>query len=428
MRRQRPYRVLVLPGGSEIGLEIAAALGDAKEVRLLSGGTDVPNHAPFAFSCHLTLPSVFEPGWIEALNAAIDQHSVDFIYPAYDDVLLALAEHADEIRACIVTSPLETCRIARSKSKTYDVLREIVPTPRVFDDPEAVTEYPVFVKPDRGQGSGGARIAHDASELRSAVAAGSDLVMEYLPGPEYTVDCFSDRDAGLLFCGGRRRVQVRSGISVRSDRADESIFHDYARKIAARVEFHGAWFFQVREDAQGVPHVLEIAARIAGTMALHRVLGVNFPLLSLYEQERVPISILTNEMHIAIDRPLANRYRHDLTYDAVYLDLDDTLLRDGCVNTRVIRFVFQCVNNGTRLVLLTRHQSDLQETLRRHRLSECWDEIIHLQGNETKAQYIREPSAILIDDSFRERTTAAEQLGIATFDASMIELLLDERV
>src|SRR5205807_5316693 len=137
-----------------------------------------------------------------------------------------------------------------------------------------------------------ARLARDAEELRCALADGADLVLEHLPGPEYTIDCFSDRDAGLLFCGGRRRVRVRNGISVNSVLVDDPRFHALALQIASRLKLWGAWFFQVREATDGELRLLEVGPRIAGTMALHRVLGVNFPLLSIYEADRVPLTIL----------------------------------------------------------------------------------------------------------------------------------------
>ena len=61
--------------------------------------------------------------------------------------------------------------------------------------------------------------------------------------------------------------------------------------------------------------------------------------------------------------------------------------------------------------------------------SALWDEVIHIDDPAVeKADHIGEPDAILIDDSFRERRVARERLGIATFDSSMIELLMDERL
>ncbi len=424
------YGVLVFPGGTEIGLELRRALAELKEVRLAGAGSEQDRHGPFAYRHWRTVPSVGEQGWIDALNAVVDELAIDAIFPGHDDVLLALAEHADEIRAGIVTSPIETCRITRSKRATYELLADVVPVPHVFARAEEVGEFPVFAKPDRSQGSQGAVLVSDATGLTAALAGGSDLVMEYLPGRELTVDCFSDRERGVLFARARPRERTRAGISMATrTEPDSSRAGEHARAIGERLDLHGAWFFQLREDRHGEPRLLEVAPRVAGTSALHRVLGVNFPLLSLYEHLRMPVALAPNDIDVRLDRALVNRYAHDLAYRHVYVDLDDTLLVGDSVNTRLVAFVYQSVNAGRRVVLITRHAQNVGQTLERFRLSEVWDEVIHIDDPSVeKADHIAEPDAILIDDSFRERRVAHERLGIATFDSSMIELLMDERL
>ncbi len=425
-----PFGVLILPGGTEIGLELRRALGDLKEVELAGAGAPDDTHGPFAYRRWAQVPSVTTPGWVEALNGVIDELAIDFVFPAHDDVLLALAEQAARIRARIVTSPARTCRISRSKRATYQLLDGALPVPKVFPSPDEVTRFPVFAKPDRSQGSRGAVEVHDAAELERAVAAGSDLVMEFLPGAEFTVDCFSDRERGVLFARSRPRLRTRAGISMatRTVAADGTPLA-YANAIASRLKLHGAWFFQLREDADGRPRLLEVAPRIAGTSAMHRVTGINFALLSLYEQLREPLDVVTNPIEAELDRALVNRYRHDLRYSTVYVDLDDTLTVHGRVNTRLVALLYQALGDGHRLVLLTRHRFDVSETLKRFRLSELWDDVIHITDDrQSKSDFIGEPDAILIDDSFSERRAASERCGIATFDSSMIELLEDHRL
>jgi len=420
--------VLVFPGGTEIALEIWRALKDAKDVRLYSASIAVSNHAPYVFARHFTVPSVHEQNWIEELNRVIAGQSIDYVFPAHDDAVIALAENANRIDARIISSPVRTCRIARLKSRTYETLRDVVPVPRVFGDPGMIDRYPIFVKPDKGQGSQGVHIAYDRGQVdRLLLEDDGYLVTEYLPGEEITVDCFSDRDRGLLFCQGRQRTRTRSGISVHSITVHDKLFGEYARAISARIAFHGAWFFQLKKDREGIFKLLEVAPRIAGTMALHRVKGVNFALLSIYEQERIPLTILENSVDVEIDRALVNRYSHQVKYSAVYVDFDDTLILQDRVNTSLVAFLYQCINEGIRLVLLTKHAGDVKQSLRQYRLSDVFDDIIHLEQIASKADYIVEPDAILIDDSFSERKAVSETLGILTFDSSMIEMLIDER-
>ena len=426
---KKMYDVLVFPGGTEIGLEIQRALCQCKDIRLYSAGLDVSNHAPYVFARHFNVPSVHDPAWVDSLNQVILDQRIDYVFPAYDDVIVAVAQNAEKIRARVVSSPLQTCLITRSKSKTYHLLADTIPVPELYNDLEMIDQYPVFVKPDKSQGSRRTHIVRSKDGLSQLLGQNREcIVMEYLPGEEYTVDCFSDRDAGLLFCGGRQRIRTRNGISMDSRPVQDDVFVEYANAISKKLTFHGAWFFQLKKDRYGTHKLLEIAPRIAGTMAVHRVLGVNFALLSIYEQERIPIEILVNEIDVEIDRALVNRYRHQAKYSAVYVDLDDTLILNGIVNINLIRFLYQCINAEIRVVLLTKHMVDVDQTLENHRLTGVFDEVIHVEQSTSKLGYIRESDAILIDDSFSERKTASERLGILTFDCSMIEMLLDERV
>jgi carbamoyl-phosphate synthase large subunit len=423
-----PRNVLVFPGGTEIGLEVCRALSECKEVRLMSAGSPGSGHASYAYAEHFEIPAITEPGWLEALNEVIARHSVDYVIPTHEDVILALARARSEIAAHVVSSPLETCEICRSKTATYRHLRDVVRTPEVIDPADPGLHFPVFVKPDRGAGSAGARLARDRRHLAELFIERDDLiVLEHLPGEEFTIDCFSDRERGLLFSGGRKRVRTRSGISMDSYPVRDPDFEVMARAIAERLEFHGAWFFQAKFDGENRLVLLEVAPRVAGTSALHRCLGVNFPLLSIYEHDRLPITIMTNDIDVRIDRALVNRYQHDLEYDTVYVDLDDTLLVREHVNLNLVRFLYQCVNEGKRIVVLTRHAADPVQTLGRFRLGSLPDDVVHLTPGEHKSDHILAGPAIFIDDSFGERREVAEKRGIPTFDSSMIEMLFDER-
>ena len=132
-RERKPYRVLVLPGGTEIGLEVVASLGRLKEVELYSGSMDVPTHAPYAYTHSLFLPGVDEPGWRGALESLLSEHEIDFVIPAHDDAVIALAEVADSLPSRVIAPPLETCRIVRRKSLTYELLGDVLPVPGSTD-------------------------------------------------------------------------------------------------------------------------------------------------------------------------------------------------------------------------------------------------------------------------------------------------------
>ena len=208
----------------------------------------------------------------------------------------------------------------------------------------------------------------------------------------------------------------------------DSRFWEYAEKISKTIELHGAWFFQVKADQQGVLKVMEVAPRIGGTSALSRVRGVNLPLLSLYESERLPVRITPGDYSVEIDRALVNRYRHNIHYQTLYVDFDDTLVIRGMLNVELVKLLYQGINRGVRLVLLTRHNGDLTAQLRRWRVENLFDEVIHLGPAESKVDFIKDKDAVFIDDSFAERNAVHEKTRIVTLDPSMIDVLFEDHV
>jgi hypothetical protein len=423
--------VLIFPGGTEIGLEIWKSLKDVKDIALYSAGSDVSNHAPYVFKNHFIIPDIHNSNWIEFLNAYIIEYKIDYIFPAYDDIVIALAKNATKLKAKIISSPLDTCLLTRSKSKTYGRFKNLLPIPRTYCEISEIDYFPVFVKPDAGQGSQGVSKVNDLNSLELSLQHNENLVIsEYLSGKEFTIDCFTDRIKGLLFCNGRERIRTRAGISMNSKPVDANInkiFINYANIINNELEFYGAWFFQLKLDASNNFKLLEIAPRISGTMATYRVRGVNFPLLSIYEHERINIEIMENPCDHVIDRALMNRYRHNIKYDRVYVDLDDTIIINDKINIDIIRFLYQAVNDGCELILISKSVNDLLDYLKKKRLLGLFDKIIHLEKNESKADYIDPQGSIFIDDSFSERKSVFNRHKIPTFDCSMIELLIDDR-
>lgn len=416
-------KVLIFPAATEVGLEINAALRHCKEVEVHGAGIGGSTHGPFAFDRFHEVPSIHQAGWLQRLQQVCAEQAIDYIFPAYDDVIVALAEAREQLSPVVLTAPLDVCLLTRSKRATYRRLGGHLRVPRVFD--EEPPSFPVFVKPDRGQGSQGARRIDSAQALREALRDQPDLlVTELLTGEEYTVDCFSDRERGVLFAKARIRNRTRNGIAVNTETVELPEAMELASRIQTELALHGAWFYQIKRASDGELALLEVAPRIAGSMSTHRVQGVNFPLLTIFEHERLAVRIMVNPGPVQLDRALHNRYVHAIRYGALYIDLDDTLLLRGQINLDAIRLVYQSRNMGARVTLITRHADDLAATLRRHGLQGAFDEVIHLKAGERKSAFIREPDAIFVDDSFAERADVHAVHGIPTFDCSMIELLI----
>lgn len=422
--------VLIFPGGSEIGLELNRALSNIKEVNIFSAGSNTTNHAPYVYKNHVQISTIHSKHWINELNNVISKWKIDYIYPAYDEIIVTLKENQTKIKARVIAPSLEVCQITRSKKLTCQRFRKLLPCPIVYASVESIAEYPVFLKPDRGQGSEGTQIANSAQEIKFYIKRNPDLlIMEYLPGKEYTIDCFSDQSSKLIFSGGRQRVLTRNGISTCSTLNDNPLWEKYARTISKDLLLTGAWFYQMKEDKVGKLKLLEIAPRASGTMALNRVRGINFPLLTLFQYSGLKVSAMINNYSVQINRALTSRYISNLKYQRAYVDLDDMLIINNQVNLNLIRLLYQMKNQDKEIILVTKHRENLDQTLKRFALSkDLFSKIIHIGMNDLKYKFINPKAAIFIDDSFSERVSIANEYKIPTFDNSMLEMLIDERV
>lgn len=418
--------VLIFPAGTEIGLEIFQALQHCKEVKLFGAGQATSNHAQFLFEPYYEIPSIHDDGWVETLVKLCNSLNIDYIFPAYDDVINALCNIREKIPAEILAPNKTICDLSRNKRDTYKFFESFISVPKIIDRDQNIS-FPVFIKPNKGQGSQNTFLVKSQKELFDCINKIEDpLICEYLPGQEYTVDCFSDRDQGLIFCGARERQRTRNGISMRSQTINLNEANQIAKIIQDKLGIHGAWFFQIKRNVNGAFSLLEIAPRIAGSMATHRVKGVNFPLLTILEAERKNLQVITNGYEVTIDRALKNRFKINLyAYDTIYVDLDDTLIVNNRVNLIIIQLIFQGISNGKQIILITRHAGNLDLTLNKFRLKHLFHQIIHLNSLEKKSSYIKNHSAIFIDDSFSERMDVHEKCQIMTFDTSMVECLLD---
>mgnify|MGYP002628748717 FL=1 len=422
--------VAIFPCGSEAGLEIHNALRHEKNITLF-GASSVSCHGEVLFNNYdNSLPFITADNFESELNAYLVRNKINFIFPAYDEVIVKLAEIGDRLAARAVIPSAEVCNISRQKSATYTRLAGLDFVPGFTLDPKSITDFPVFAKPDKGQGSQGIKKIESKIVLDDFVAHNSGMIYcELLTGTEYTIDCFTDRHGQLKFFGQRTRERVKSGISVRTT---TSLPTDEIRQIATdileRIPFCGAWFFQLKRDAQGKLKLLEVAARVGGSMAASRVCGGNLALMSLYDLQGIDVNTVTTSDEVTLERYLGNRFKRHLNYDHVYLDFDDTVTHKGKVNLQVLQYLYYCHNLGKGVTLITRHQFDLDKTLSDLRLSrQMFSDVIHILDGSAKSQHIRPENAIFIDDSFVERLDVHTQCSIPVFSVDAVESLIDWR-
>ncbi len=423
------HRVLIFPAGSEIGLEILSSLKYSHHVEVF-GASGKSDHAAYVYDeDHYVEDDLYVdgPDFIERFNRLLRSLHIEYIYPTHDTVCCFLAEHQSELEARVLSSCAETNRIARYKRLTYDLFGSHDFCPQLFSAPWDDLRFPVFLKPDDGQGSKGTCIAADSQDLTFHLGKCPELlVTEFLPGAELSVDCFTDFNGKLLFIGSRTRERIQMGISFRSTALEvtEEI-GQIARSINDTVSLNGAWFFQVKRDTQGKFKLMEFAPRQSSTMGLYRHTGVNFALLSLFNAMGMPVEILQNQYTVQLDRSLHNRFKSDLTFKRVYIDFDETLVVGKHVHEQAMAFLYQCRNRNISVVLLTKHRYNLADTLRDCGISEhLFERIVQVNDAQDKCDFINPAEAIFIDNYWFDRRAVKRKFGISVFDVDAIECLL----
>jgi predicted ATP-grasp superfamily ATP-dependent carboligase len=422
-------RAIIFPAGSEIGLEIFNSLKYSHHVEVF-GASGKSDHASFVYEDDHYIEDTFYvnlPNFIDRFNQMLYERQIEYIYPTHDTIACFLAEHQPELRAKVLTSCAETNRIARFKRHTYELFQSFEFCPAVFEPPSRGLQFPVFLKPNDGQGGKGTCLAENQDDLEFYLNKAPDLlVTEFLPGEELSVDCFTDLNRKLRFIGPRTRERIQMGISFRSTAVPvtEELQH-IAQTINDTLTLNGAWFFQVKKARNGAFKLMEFAPRQSSTMGLYRHTGVNFALLTLFNAMGKPVEILANNYAIQLDRCLHNRFKADLTFNRVYIDFDETLVVGRYVHDRAMAFLYQCRNRGIHVVLITKHQYCLADTLRDCGIADnLFESIIHISDSEEKWRFINPAGAIFIDNYWFDRRTVKNNLGIPVFDVDGIECLL----
>lgn len=416
-------KILVFPCGSEIGLEIYESLKYSKHFHLI-GGSSVKDHGRFVYEHYIeNLPYIDHQEFISILREIISEQKIDAIYPTMDSVITLLKQNENDIPCKIVGSSVETVTICNSKFQTYKKLKKIIRVPKIYNSIKEVKQYPIFAKPDIGYGSRKATMILNYESLMSYIKDNQNyLLLEYLPGDEFTIDCFSDKNHKLLFVNPRKRKRIMNGISVNTECFKDNILENWAERINDQLKFKGAWFFQVKKNQDNDFVLLEVGARIAGSSSICRAMGINLAELSLYVTFNEDVEILKNELIVETDRALQTRYKYyNLDFDYVYVDLDDTiLLNNGQLNYYLLSKLYEYIDNQKKIILITKHDYNIKKTLAKKRISNLFDEIIHLNKDDEKVNFIKQNNSIFIDDSFQERRKVSMLKKIPVFSPELV--------
>ncbi len=420
--------ILIFPCGEENSINIYNSLKYNIHFELF-GATSKIDHSKFIFDDdHLSIDNymITDTNFFKVFNKMLNKFKIDYIIPTHDIISTFLMKNKNKIMSTIICSPLETCETAMSKIKTFKKLKSKNYIPKIYNIKDKI-EFPVFLKPDVGAGSKGTFVVNNIEELK--IKYNKDiLISEYLPGKEITVDCFTDRNRNLLFIGPRTRERITTGVSFNSKNIKlTKEIERIAKDLNETFIFRGMWFFQLKKDINNKYKLMEFCIRPAGTMALYRQTGINFAALSIFDFMNYDLSLIYNDFSIELDRYYKCCYKNNLKYENVYIDFDDTMIINNKVNSEIMKFIYQCLNQNKNIYLITKHENDIYEDLKKFKIDkDIFIDIIIMNLEDKKYKKIIHKNSIFIDNYFNDRKLVFENLKIPVFDVDAVESLINE--
>jgi hypothetical protein len=137
--------------------------------------------------------------------------------------------------------------------------------------------------------------------------------------------------------------------------------------------------------------------------------------------------VIENSYNIEMGRNLESRFKADIDYNKVYIDLDGTLLIDNKINIQLISFIYQCINRNIEVYLVTLHNGDLNKLIETFRIKNLFNGVIWLREGTEKFNFIDCEKSIFIDNSFNHRLKVYNNKNIPVFDVNSIDCLIDPR-
>lgn len=259
-----------------------------------------------------------DKNYINDLLAVCKKEKVRILIPSDPKELALIAGNKDKFEkagALVLSSSLKSVLIAEDKEKFFTFCkREGIPVPDFIkvksykDFRKAVFQlgYPekaVCFKPIISSGTRGFRVLSskndrlrnllkdhpggvmaDFSEICSILKTADDfpeiLMMEFLPGKEYTVDILANNGQAQIIIS-RTRDKVLLGGSFLGRTVEEKEIIKYSQKIVEGLNLNAIVGVQFIKDKKGAPKAIEVNPRIQGGTLLSVAAGADLVRLAI---------------------------------------------------------------------------------------------------------------------------------------------------
>ena len=320
MEQLRDVTVIITAAGNVFmpGTTACLTKNGERKVRLI--GVDMNDDPTLLQMCdaYYPVPRGDDPNYIDTLLEICEKELVEVVLPIMTVELNALARNRARFEAIgtkVSVSGEAALEIANDKIKLFDFMTQhgipcaeyrAVHSMSEFDEAVKDFGYPqkrVCVKATNGSGSRGFRIIDETrprfemylhekpnscyirlSEMKEILAEAEEfpelMVMEYLPGNEYTVDLLAEKGK-VLYCCCRKSLGMDNGIMLNSEVVKNDVVEELSKAVTEGLKLDGNIGFDILEREDGTPFIAECNPRLTAGIPVFRMAGVNLPYLNV---------------------------------------------------------------------------------------------------------------------------------------------------
>ena len=253
------------------------------------------------------VPTVHDPGYVDALLALCKQRRVGLLIPLNDlelPILAAARARFEALGVMVMVSATDLIDICFDKWRTVSFLAKSgVAVPRTYVSLESAQaalvreccSYPVVLKPRWGSASIGIEFVEDEealelsyrllakrlrrtilSEASSQDYARSILIQECLEGEEYGLDVVNDLKGNYATTFVKRKLAMRAGETDRAVTVQDDSLRALGEHLGRSLGHVGNLDCDVFVTDSG-PYVLELNPRFGGGYPFSHAAGANVP-------------------------------------------------------------------------------------------------------------------------------------------------------
>jgi carbamoyl-phosphate synthase large subunit len=315
MTQLNPIRIFITGAGAPGAPGIIKSLRKVTERKLvIMGGDANPENSSGAGLLDKTFPIPFagSPDFIERVLSICEEEKIDIIIPLVTRELMVFAGNKKKFEAKGISVSVSDPEPLMTANNKYLLMKycsdnnipvpdfHLVKTLQEFKEAAAKLGYPdekICFKPPESNGLRGFRIIDDSrdrmfslmNEKPNNIYIGFDeftaicnsagffpelIVMEYLPGDEYSVDVLVD-NGNFISAIPRSRDYIKMGISFAGTVVNDIEIIEYSRKVVEGLKLNGNIGLQFKRDKNGTPKIIESNPRVQGTIVLCTAAGEN---------------------------------------------------------------------------------------------------------------------------------------------------------